>query len=161
MIAAMTPDRVIGTGHGGIPWHLPRDGQHFRSYTAGHHMLLGRLTFEEMDGWFTTQTPIVLTRDLRYEVANGKVAQTIDQAVQLAAEAGDTELVVSGGASVYQLALPKADELILTIVQAEIEGQAHFPDYQSQGAWTLLETQSFPADGENEHAIEIQRLHRI
>ncbi len=160
MIAAMTPDRVIGTGHGGIPWHLPRDSQHFRSYTAGHHMLLGRRTFEEMDGWFTTQTPIVLTRDVGYTPKIGHAVQSVEQAIQLAEESGDTELVVSGGASIYALALPFAETLILTIVQATEESQARFPDYEIQGSWKLLESKSSPADDDNAYNIEIQQLQR-
>ena len=70
LISAMTPDRVIGTGKG-IPWHMPRDIRHFRSSTAGKPMLLGRRTFEEMAGWFTSQTPIVMTRQERYEAPVG------------------------------------------------------------------------------------------
>ena len=76
MISAMAHGRVIGTGHGGIPWHLPRDVKHFREYTQGKHLLLGRRTFEEMLGWFTDHPPIVLTHNTNYDPEVGSVAQT-------------------------------------------------------------------------------------
>ncbi|MFV1994711.1 MAG: dihydrofolate reductase, partial [Verrucomicrobiales bacterium] len=135
MIAAMARGRVIGTGHGGIPWHLPRDSGHFRSYTRGHHMLLGRTTFEEMSGWFTSQIPLVLTRRENYRVEGGSAAGTIEDAIAIAEAAGEDELVVSGGASIYRAALPFAHELVLTLVDADVEGSAHFPDYQAEGPW--------------------------
>ncbi len=65
-------------------------------------MLLGRTTFEEMDGWFTTQTPVVLTRDFNFDVKEGFVADSVERAVSIAREQSASELVVSGGASIYQ-----------------------------------------------------------
>lgn len=161
MIAAMARDRVIGTGHGGIPWRLPRDSRHFREFTQGHHMLLGRTTFEEMRGWFTTQTPIVLTRRKDYRPEGAKVAHSVEEAIAFAREAGDDELVVSGGASVYGEALPFADELVLTLVHAEVRGAVRFPDYASNGNWVEIARKEFDADEENEHAMTFVTLGRI
>lgn len=160
MIAAMAHDRVIGTGHGGIPFRLPRDVQHFRSYTAGHHMLLGRKTFEEMQGWFRTQTPIILTTQEEYEPGLGHVVSSIPEAIEIAKRAGDSELVVSGGASIYKAALPYTDELILTLVDADIEGGAHFPDYEAHSDWLEQTRAEFPADLENEFPITFLTLVR-
>ena len=112
MISAMARDRVIGTGEGGIPWKLPRDSVHFRSYTANRHMLLGRSTYEEMEGWFKTQIPIILTRQEDYQPNEGYVANSVQGAIQMARNAGESELVVSGGASIYKAALPHADKLV-------------------------------------------------
>lgn len=160
LIAAMARDRVIGTGRGGIPWRLPRDSRHFRHYTVGHHMLLGRKTFEEMDGWFTTQTPLILTRATDYDPLLGQVVHDVPQAIQIAREAGDNELIVSGGASVYEAALPYVDELVLTLVHADIEGQVQFPDYEAAAEWDEISRDDYPADEENEYAISIITLKR-
>ena len=65
-IAAMALDRTIGTGTG-IPWQLPEDQRHFRGYTAGKALLLGRTTFEEMLGWFTDHRPITLSSNPSYK----------------------------------------------------------------------------------------------
>jgi dihydrofolate reductase len=164
MIAAMARGRVIGTGHGGIPWRLPRDARHFREYTAGHHMLLGRKTFEEMTGWFETQRPIVLTTKEDYEVsvAGGRVARDVAEAIRIAAAAGEEELVVSGGARVYEAALPYADELVLTFVDAEVEGEgtARFPDWEAEGEWEEVSREEVGADEENEFGMVFVRLRR-
>ncbi len=159
MIAAMTPNRVIGTGHGGIPWHLPRDSQHFRDYTAGHHMILGRRTFEEMDGWFTTQTPLVVTRDRQYQRSSAKVVHSIHAAIDHARAAGESEVIVSGGASIYAMALPLANRLVLTIIDATIEGTAQFPAYNST-EWKVTKQETFQADEENAYDMEILTFER-
>ena len=156
MIAAMTRDRVIGTGQG-IPWHLPRDSAHFRAYTAGKCLLLGRKTYEEMLGWFTTQTPIVLTKSPNEPLEGEPSAvSSVEEAITLARLLGAEELVVSGGAQVYALAIEYADTLVLTRVQAVIPGQAVFPDFESSSAWHCDRRQAFDADAENAHAMEFQ-----
>ncbi|MFT4641162.1 MAG: dihydrofolate reductase [Verrucomicrobiales bacterium] len=156
MIAAMTPERVIGTGNG-IPWHLPRDSQHFRAYTAGKPMLLGRRTFEEMDGWFTTQIPIILTHQQDYIADGSIVVHDMNGALAAAKETGVSEFVISGGAQIYATALQHATELILTVVEATVEGRARFPEFQSHGDWHCAHRESHPADQENDHAMEFQR----
>jgi dihydrofolate reductase len=162
MISAMAKGRVIGTGQGGIPWRLPRDSAHFRGYTQGHHMLLGRKTYEEMDGWFTTQVPIVLTRREDYEVAvpGGGVTGDVEGAIRFAEEAGEDELVVSGGASVYAAALPYAEELALTFVDGDVEGEARFPDWEAAGEWEEVSREVFEADEENEYGMAFVVLRR-
>ncbi|MDB4617535.1 dihydrofolate reductase [Verrucomicrobiales bacterium] len=161
MIAAMARNRVIGGKDGGIPWSLPRDSAHFRNYTAGKFMLLGRTTFEEMDGWFTTQTPVVLTRDFNFDVKEGFVADSVERAVSIAREQSASELVVSGGASIYQAALSFADELILTFVEAEVEGEHHFPGYEAVAKWEIVDEERFEADAENEFAMTFATLKRV
>ncbi|MCB1078710.1 MAG: dihydrofolate reductase, partial [Verrucomicrobiae bacterium] len=81
MIAALDRNRVIGTGNGGLPWRLPRDVSHFREYTQGKHLLIGRRTYEEMLGWFSDQVPIVLTHRRDYQPTIGLAAHTVDEAV--------------------------------------------------------------------------------
>ncbi len=156
MISAMTSERVIGTGNG-IPWRLPRDSRHFRSYTTGKPMLLGRRTYEEMLGWFTTQTPIILTRQEGYRApAGAHVVHEVAGAVALAEALGAAELVVSGGAQIYAAALPLAEELILTLVDARVEGSARFPDFRADDSWICQRRERHEADRENAHAMEFQ-----
>lgn len=156
MIAAMTPEGVIGTGEG-IPWHLPRDQAHFRAYTAGKAMLLGRRTYEEMIGWFTTQTPIVLTRNTRIDLeGKPRLAASVESAIEMAQELGAPELVVSGGAQVYAAALDHADELILTSIDTKAVGTARFPDFQEKGNWHCHRREAHATDTENIHALEFQ-----
>lgn len=148
LIAAVSKNGVIGTGDGGIPWHLPRDSQHFRSYTAGKWMLLGRRTFLEMDGWFKDQTPVVLTRSGAFEVPGGYRVNSVQEAVELAKDNNAEELVVSGGSQIYQMALPMVDKLVLTEVDAEIAGKVKFPEVDWQ-CWHLKESEFWKKDQDN------------
>ncbi len=161
MIAAMDRNRVIGTGEGGLPWHLPRDVRRFRSYTAGKHLLIGRRTIEEMDGWFTDQTPIVMTHQADYRPGRGRVAHSVDQAVTEAFEDGAPELVVSGGASVYAAALPYADELVLTLVDTATGDGVTFPDYEADTEWETISEEHHPADEENPFPMTFVNLRRV
>jgi dihydrofolate reductase len=164
MIAALDENRLIGSG-AGIPWHLPRDSQHFRDYTAGKAMLLGRRTVEEMTGWFATQRPIVLTRDAGYAPAGGEVpagfavAGSVESAMELAKSRGEDELVVSGGAQVYVLALPFAKELLITEVHASFAGRAYFPEILPV-EWHEVARERFEVDVGNPHAMSFVRYRR-
>ncbi len=136
LIAAMDKNSLIGTGQGGLPWEgMPRDKKHFRDYTAGKALLIGRRTFEEMSGWFgKDHQPIIITRNPAYDPGeDGHVAGGVDQAMSLAAESGRGELVVCGGAEIYRLALPFADRLILTLLHTTFQPSARgifFPEWQ-------------------------------
>jgi len=160
MIAAMARNRVIGTGKGKIPWSLPRDREHFRNFTKGKHLLLGRVTYEEMSGWFSDHTPIVLTRKVDYQPEVGKAAHSVEESLTLAAEDGARELCICGGAHIYQAALPYTDELHLTLVDTEAEGRVLFPDYEDGISWEKVSEESFPADEENPHTMTFLHLQR-
>lgn len=157
----MTRDRVIGDESGGIPWHLPKDAAHFRAYTEGKHMLLGRKTFEEMNGWFTTQTPLILTSRENYRPSLGRTVKSVEEAIKLTALNKETELVVSGGAQVYAASLPFADRLEITIVEAEIESSVRFPDYLSFADWVTIKQEHVPADTEHSFAMTFLTLDRV
>ncbi|MEM9479342.1 MAG: dihydrofolate reductase [Verrucomicrobiota bacterium] len=128
LVSAVAANRVIGTGDG-IPWDLPRDSQHFRKTVANHVILLGRRTFEEMIGWFRTERPVVLTRDASWKHDEAfAVVSSVEDACRAARDAGESNLMVCGGASIYAAAMPRATRLVLTHVGANIEGKAVFPE---------------------------------
>ncbi len=159
MIAAASRNGVLSSA-GKIPWHLPRDVAHFRARTAGHWLLLGRTTFEQMAGWFQPgQVPLVLTSREDYGVPGGWSAGSMKEALTCAEEHGADELVVCGGGQVYAAALPFADEVILTTVDVEMSGEVRFPDLPAAG-WETVETKEWPADSSHEFAMTIQRLVR-
>jgi len=162
LIAALDQNRLLGAG-GGIPWHLPRDQRHFREFSAGKALLLGRKTFEEMAGWFTTQRPLVLSRDRRFSPPDPppgfcRVA-SVEEALETARGLGVGELVVCGGAQIYRLALPFADELVLTEVHAAFHGDAFFPEFSLE-EWVEVARARFEPDALNAHAMSIARYRR-
>lgn len=160
LIAALARNRVIGTGEGGIPWDLPKDRERFREFTAGKALLLGRVTFEEMEGWFSDQTPIVMTSRENYEVADGVVVRRVEEAITIAAERGAEELCVCGGAHLYQIALPYVDEMFLTRVETDVAGELRFPDYEEAIRWETVAEESHPADPDHEYGFTFLHLRR-
>ncbi len=160
MIAAMARNRVIGTGQGKIPWNLPRDREHFRNFTHGKHLLLGRVTFEEMSGWFTDQSPLILSRQENYQPEVGTVVHSVEESLTLASEDGARELCVCGGSRVYEAALPYTDELHLTWLGSEAEGSVLFPNHEEGISWETVSEKSFPADEENSHGMTFLHLRR-
>lgn len=164
LIAAMTRDRVIGRTDGGIPWDLPRDRDHFRHYTAGKWVLVGRRTYAEMGGWFRDRTPVILSRDpgLVPDRPWHRVARSVPGAIALAEGSGARELVVIGGAEVYAAALPHADRLVLTTIDAEptLEEPVRFPAF-SPDRWRLVARETWPEDERNAHAMALEIHGRV
>ncbi len=160
LIAAASRNRVLAS-HGQIPWHLPRDVAHFRSLTAGRWLLLGRITYEQMNGWFQPgQVPVVMTRLADdFTVPGGWAVPDLPSALQLAASHGVGELMVCGGGQVYAAALPWADEVILTTVETEVTGETLFPELPAD-QWCALDPQYFPADAANAWPMTITRWKR-
>jgi len=162
MIAAMDRNRVIGDKDGGIPWKLPRDQKHFRAFSEGKHLLVGRRTYQEMTGWFESRVPVVLTSRRGFPAPEGGlVAHSVDEAISETAERGVEELTVCGGAQAYEAALPYADELFLTRVETESGGVVRFPVFDEEITWETLSEEAFEADGANPFAMVFQRLRRV
>lgn len=162
MIAAMDRNRVIGSRDGGIPWKLPRDQNRFRAFTEGKHLLVGRRTYQEMVGWFGSRIPVVLSFQREFPAPEGGLmAHSVDEAISETAERGGEELVVCGGAQVYEAALPYADELFLTRVDTESDGTILFPVFDKEIIWEKVSEEAFEADAANPFPMVFQRLRRV
>ena len=139
LIAAVAENGVIGAA-GDIPWRLPGDWRRFKATTLGHHLLMGRLTWESIGRALPGRTTVVISRG-QPDLPNGVLlASSLDQAVRISTDAGDDEAFVAGGAGIYRLALPRADRLYLTRVHAAIEGETHFPDWDLAN-WNLVSSE--------------------
>jgi dihydrofolate reductase len=112
----------------------------------GHHLLMGRKTFESIGRLLPGRTSIVLTRNQRYDAQGALVTGSLQDALRLAD--GDTEVFVIGGEQIYRLALPSADRMYMTLVHAHIDGDVRFPEYRA-GEWTLIEESRHRADAGN------------
>ena len=149
----MAKDRVIGIKNT-LPWKLPADMKWFRQHTLGKPVVMGRKTYESFGARpLPDRLNIVVTRDPNYDAGEATVATSIDDAIQ---KAGDVdEIMIIGGASFYEQTLPIADCMYLTEVDADIEGDAWFPEYNSD-EWTLAETNSHPVDEKNSYAMQFK-----
>jgi dihydrofolate reductase len=149
IIAAMSENGVIGRG-GRLPWHLSTDLKRFKQLTMGHTLIMGRKTWESIGRPLPGRRMVVISRQPGYQAEGVEVVSSLDAALDIASAAGDDEAFVIGGGEVYRLALPYAERVYMTLVLAEVEGDAHFPEVDWDH-WQRLETESREADAENDH----------
>jgi dihydrofolate reductase len=127
LIVAMAKNRVIGIDNT-LPWHLPADLKHFKALTMGHHIVMGRKTYDSIGRPLPGRTSVVVTRNRELKIEGCIIAHTLDQAI--AACNGDDEIFVVGGAELYAQALAIADRLYITEIQKSVRGDAYFPDFR-------------------------------
>ena len=145
LIAAMDEGRVIGRGNK-LPWRLPADLQHFKKLTVGKPIIMGRKTWESLPGLLPDRPHIVITKNPAYRAEGCQVVHSIEQALVVAGMV--EEVMVVGGAHLYQQMLPSADRLYLTRVHARVEGDAFFPPYDA-AQWREIEHERHQADERN------------
>ncbi len=138
IIAAVSRNGVIGAD-GSVPWRIPSDMRSFVTITMGKPLIMGRKTWESLEGPLPGRTSIVVTRRRGYEADGAEVARSPGEALQAARrEAGEGgEVMVAGGASIYESLLPAADRMYLSRVEAEVEGDTRFPDVD-WGEWEAI-----------------------
>lgn len=157
-MVAVSENGVIGRA-GVLPWRLPDDMKRFRRITLGHHVLMGRLTFESIGRQLAGRVNVVLSRTPRELPPGVHGARDIEDGLAIARRAGETEVFVIGGTSVYAEALPRAHTIHLTRVHAEVEGDAHFPEIDAT-EWREACREAHPADERHDHAFTYLRLER-
>jgi dihydrofolate reductase len=143
IIAATAKNGVIGI-HNRLPWHLPEDLRHFKALTLGHHILMGRKTYESLGRPLAGRTTVIITRSADYSAPGCIVVHAIGDAI--AACGDDSEIFFIGGADLYRQALDYADRIYLTEIQAEFEGDAWFPEFDRR-QWA--ETERRPGRAES------------
>jgi dihydrofolate reductase len=126
IIVAMARNRAIGIDNT-LPWHLPEDLKHFKTLTMGHHMIMGRKTYESIGRPLPGRTTVIVSRDPDYRVTGCLTATSLEDA--LAACGDDPEVFFVGGATIYAQALSYAQRLYLTEIQQDVEGDAYFPEF--------------------------------
>ena len=131
LVAALARGRVIGIENR-LPWHLPEDLQRFKRLTMGAPVIMGRNTRESIGRPLPGRRNIVVTRQPQAAWNGCSVAHSLDEALALAADA--PEVFVIGGAELYAQALPRADRLYLTFIDADVSGDAFFPELDP-AAW--------------------------
>ena len=127
LIVAVAHNRVIGVNNT-LPWHLPEDLKRFRALTTGHHIIMGRKTYESLGRLLPGRTTVIVTRNANYHVEGALTASSLQAAIALCQQ--DDEVFVIGGAELYKDALKLADKLYLTEIDLQVEGDAFFPEFQ-------------------------------
>jgi dihydrofolate reductase len=125
LIVAFAKNNVIGINNT-LPWHLPEDLKRFRALTTGHHIIMGRKTYESLGRLLPGRTTVIVTRNKNYKLEGALIAHSLESAVDLCQN--DAEAFVIGGAELYQDGLRLANKLYITEVDLSIEGDAFFPN---------------------------------
>ncbi len=158
IIVAMDENRLIGKENQ-LPWRLSGDLQFFKRTTMGKPLIMGRNTHDSIGRALPGRRNIVVTSQTDYQPAQGcELARDPDTALAMCAD--EAEVMLMGGASLYQQLLPKADKLYLTRVLTALDGDTWFPEINWQ-QWQLLSQESHTADAKNQfdYCFEIyQRL---
>jgi len=131
IIVAMSRNHTIGINNT-LPWRCPEDLKHFKSLTMGHHMIMGRKTFDSIGNALPGRTTVVVTRDKQLMIEGCLMAHSLAEAIDLCSE--DEEIFIVGGADIYKQSLTLADTLYITEIQQDVEGDAHFPAFD-KSAW--------------------------
>ena len=151
LIAAYAQNRVVGIDNK-LPWHLPEDLKYFKRCTSGKAIIMGRKTFDSIGRPLPNRTNIVITRNPAFKAEGVKVVSTLEAAIELAKAVneinGIDEVMVIGGATIYELTLPIADRLYLTHVHAKVEGDAYFPEVDFSN-WHEVERADYSASETN------------
>lgn len=146
LIVARTQNHIIGKQNT-MPWHLPKDLAWFRQNTLGKPVIMGRKTYESIGRLLPKRPNIILSRSA-LQIENAYMAQNLTQAVELAQNfANNEEIMIIGGGELFKQALPQADKLYLTEIQAEIEGDTFF-EFDEEN-WQLQEEHYAEIDEEN------------
>ncbi|MEX0967816.1 MAG: dihydrofolate reductase [Bacteroidia bacterium] len=158
LIAAMSTNRVIGKDND-LVWHMPADLKFFKKTTIGHHILMGRKTFESFGKALPGRTNLVLTGQRDVEIPGATVVHSMEDAISLAQAAGEEELFIGGGAKVYEESLSIADRIYLTLIHHTFEGHAFFPVFDVS-EWKEVSREDHAPDEKNPYAYSFLLLER-
>jgi dihydrofolate reductase len=157
LIAAVTPQGGIGKNNA-ILWHEPADQKHFRQVTMGCPVIMGRKTWDSLPERFRPlpgRQNIVITRNRSWQAQGSQVATSLADALALAS--GAEKVFVMGGAEIYALALPLADELVLTEVAMDMEADAFFPSWNKSEFTPVSRVEHQTAEGVRYAFVTYQR----
>ncbi len=158
LIVAMDRKRGIGRDNA-LPWRLSADLKRFRELTMGHHIILGRKTYESIGKPLPGRTMIIVTRNTAFSAEGSIVVHSLEEALQLAEARGEAETFICGGAEIYAQSLNRADRIYLTEVDAEVAADTFFPAFHAD-EWREEACETWPADEKNQYPSTFRVLQR-
>jgi dihydrofolate reductase len=158
LIAALAQNRVIGRNNQ-LPWHLPADLKHFKALTLGKPIIMGRKTWDSLGRPLPGRLNLVVSRQPDLQLQGAEVFSSLEAAMlradQWAASEGADELMLIGGAQLYEQGLPLAQRLYLTRVGLNPEGDAWFPEFEDSHWHLASEIEHIAADAVPAHAYQV------
>lgn len=131
--------------------HLPADLKYFKGTTTGHHIIMGRKTYESVGRPLPNRTNIVISRDAALQIEGCVVKQSVEDAISFAKENGEKELFITGGGVIFDLTLSLADRIYLTRIHHTFDADTFFPAW-NPADWKLIKEEQHQADDKNPYA---------
>lgn len=151
LIVAMDEKRGIGKNNQ-LPWSLSDDLKRFKALTMGHHIIMGRKTYESIARLLPGRTMVIVTRNPEYDVAGALVANSLPMALEIAEKSNESEVFIVGGAEIFTEALPLAERIYLTLVHSNVDADVFFPEFDHDD-WIGKETSFVDANDKNEYPM--------
>lgn len=149
IIAAVSENGSIGKDNK-LLWKLSADMKIFKTLTTGHHVIMGRKTFDSLNGKpLPNRTNVIISRNLDYEIEGCDTAISLAEALSVANQNADEEAFIIGGGEIYKLGMYVANTLYISHVHKNIEGDTYFPPIDTS-IWTLVSKESYTKDEKNE-----------
>ncbi len=147
IIVAISENGVIGKSNSLI-WHLPADLKHFKQLTVGHHIVMGRKTFESIGKPLPQRTSIIVSRNNDFKADNCFVVNTLEDAFSIAKN--DSEIFIIGGGEIYKNSIEFANKLYITEIHQSFDGDTFFPDIEWKN-WELIDEIDNKIDDKNKY----------
>ena len=160
MIAALAANGVIGRNND-LPWHISTDLKRLKKLTMGHHMIMGRKTYDSIGRPLPGRTFIVITGNPEFKAEGVTVTHSLEDAIRIAEESGDPEPFIAGGAVVFEQAIHRADRMYLTRIHADVEGDTFFPEFDDVTEWKLTDSEHFEAGEKDEYPFSFLTYDRV
>ena len=157
LIAATSQNNALGKDNK-IIWHLPDDFKRFKELTSGHHIIMGRKTFESFPKPLPNRTHIVITRQQNYAPEGCIVVNSIEDAFEICPKNEDVFLI--GGAEIYKLGLPYTDKIELTFINETFEADAFFPEIDFS-EWKLTNEEFHAKDEKHAYDFSFQTYMKL
>lgn len=157
IIAAVSQNNALGKENK-LLWHLPADLKRLKSLTMGHHLIMGRKTFESLGRPLPGRPHVVISRNKDFNSEGVTVVDSLDKALFIAKN--DEQAFVFGGGEIYKLALPFVQKIYLTRVKAEFDGDTYFPELNLND-WKLVKCENYLADEKNLFSYSFEEYDRI
>lgn len=157
MIVAHANNRVIGKNND-MPWHLPADLAYFKKTTLGKPIIMGRKTYQSIGRPLPGRKNIVISRDNNFQAEGVEVVNSVDAALALVVDSA--EVMVIGGGAIYQHCLAAAQRLYITHINADIDGDTHFPEYDLT-VWQKVASDIRPSDEKNLYQLDFSVYEKV
>lgn len=145
-------DRNRAIGHGNkLPWYLPEDLKRFKALTMGHHIVMGRKTYESIGRPLPGRTNVVITRELGYLAEGSIVVDSLERALEMAKE--DSEIFIIGGAQIFVQMLPFCDRMYATEIDATFDADTYFPEFD-RASWMETSREHRAEDASNPYPFD-------